>query len=48
MLSLTNFLLDAGLGAASLEAAKSAVQSFVLFYNYARHLHYPPFSPFRF
>jgi hypothetical protein len=31
MFSFTNFLLDACLCAASLEAAKSAVQSFILF-----------------
>ena len=35
MLSLANFLLNAGLGAASLKTAQSAVQSLIVFYDYA-------------
>ena len=35
MLSLTNLLLDARLGAASLKAAQCAVQCLILFDNYA-------------
>ena len=44
--SLTDFLLDARLCAASLETTQSAVQSLILFYDNARHFFYPPFSPF--
>ena len=47
MLSLTDFLLDTSLCAASLETTQCAVQSLILFYDYARHFFYPPFSPFR-
>ena len=45
--SLTDFLLDARLCAASLETTQSAVQSLILFYDNARHFFYPPFSPFQ-
>ena len=34
MLSLTNLLLDAGLGAISLKSAKGAVQRLIFFYDY--------------
>ncbi len=45
MLPLADFLLDSRLCAASLETTQCAVQSLILFYDYARHFFYPPFSP---
>lgn len=43
MLSLANLLLDSGLCTVSLETAKCAIQSLILFHDYARQsLSLPP------